>query len=51
MSCADGGTTMLFISHDLTSIEKLCDRVALMERGHLVASGAAHDVVERLSAD
>ena len=41
------GTTMLFISHDLTSIEKLCDRVALMERGELVASGAAHDIVER----
>ena len=41
------GTTMLFISHDLTSIEKLCDRVALMERGELVASGTAHDIVER----
>lgn len=41
------GTTMLFISHDLTSIETLCDRVALMERGRLVASGAAHEIVER----
>ena len=41
------GTTMLFISHDLSSIEKLCDRVALMERGELVASGAAHEIVEQ----
>jgi ABC-type polysaccharide/polyol phosphate transport system ATPase subunit len=41
------GTTMIFISHDLTSIEKLCDRVALMERGRLIACGAAHDVVEQ----
>jgi lipopolysaccharide transport system ATP-binding protein len=40
-----GGTTMLFISHDLLSIEKLCDRVGLMERGRLVASGAPHDIV------
>jgi hypothetical protein len=39
------GTTMLFISHDLVSIEKLCDRVALMERGRLVASGSAHEIV------
>ncbi|HEX6974460.1 MAG TPA: ABC transporter ATP-binding protein [Vicinamibacterales bacterium] len=39
------GTTMLFISHDLTSIEKLCDRVALMQKGRLVASGAPHEVV------
>ena len=41
------GMTMLFISHDLSSIEKLCDRVALMERGELVASGAAHEIVEQ----
>lgn len=41
------GTTMLFISHDLTSIGKLCDRVCLMERGRLVASGAPHQVVEQ----
>jgi ABC-type polysaccharide/polyol phosphate transport system ATPase subunit len=40
------GTTMLFISHDLVSIEKLCDRVGLMQRGHLVASGTPHQVIE-----
>lgn len=39
------GTTMIFISHDLTSIEKLCDRVALMQRGQLIATGEPHDVV------
>lgn len=40
------GMTMIFISHDLPSMEKLCDRVALMERGRLVASGPPHDVVD-----
>ena len=40
------GTTMLFISHDLGSIEALCDRVILMERGRLVAGGAPHAIVE-----
>jgi lipopolysaccharide transport system ATP-binding protein len=47
------GTTMLFISHDLVSIEKLCDRVVLMEQGRLVASGTPHDIVldyQRLAA-
>jgi lipopolysaccharide transport system ATP-binding protein len=47
------GITMLFISHDLQSIEKLCDCVALMEHGRLVGSGAPHDVVlnyQRLAA-
>ena len=39
------GTTMLFISHDLTSIEQLCDRVILMHHGRLVANGTSHDVV------
>ena len=39
------GMTMLFISHDLLSIEKLCDRVALIDRGRLIAHGAPHEVV------
>jgi len=41
------GTTMLFISHDLPSVEKLCDRVVLMQQGRLVASGTPHEVVSR----
>jgi ABC-type polysaccharide/polyol phosphate transport system ATPase subunit len=39
------GMTMLFISHDLMSIEKLCDRVALIDKGRLIAHGAPHEVV------
>jgi ABC-type polysaccharide/polyol phosphate transport system ATPase subunit len=39
------GMTMLFISHDLGSIERLCDRVGLLDRGRLVAHGLPHDVV------
>lgn len=40
------GTTMLFISHDLPSIERLCDRVIRMERGRIAAAGSPHEVVE-----
>jgi ABC-type polysaccharide/polyol phosphate transport system ATPase subunit len=39
------GMTMLFISHDLLSIEKLCDRVAIIEKGRLVANGTPHEIV------
>jgi homopolymeric O-antigen transport system ATP-binding protein len=41
-----GGTTMLFISHDLMTIERLCDRVVLMQRGRLISSGEPHEIVE-----
>jgi hypothetical protein len=40
------GTTMIFISHDLASVRRLCDRVALMRHGQLVASGPAADVIK-----
>jgi ABC-type polysaccharide/polyol phosphate transport system ATPase subunit len=39
------GTTMLFISHDLSSIERLCDRVVLMNRGQLVGAGRPSEVI------
>ncbi|HVH55588.1 MAG TPA: ABC transporter ATP-binding protein [Vicinamibacterales bacterium] len=39
------GMTMLFISHDLLSIERLCDRVAIVEKGRLVAHGSPHEIV------
>lgn len=39
------GTTMIFISHDLASVERLCDRVMLMRDGRVAASGTPADVV------
>ena len=39
------GTTLLFISHDLGSVDRLCDRVVLMNRGRLVGAGTAADVL------
>ncbi|MGB7925670.1 MAG: ABC transporter ATP-binding protein [Pyrinomonadaceae bacterium] len=39
------GTTIVFISHDLGAVERLCDRVILVQRGEVAASGAARDVI------
>lgn len=41
------GTTLLFISHDLTAVEKLCQRVLLLERGEIVAEGEPQAVIRR----
>jgi ABC-type polysaccharide/polyol phosphate transport system ATPase subunit len=39
------GVTSLFISHDLTTVERLCDRAILLERGRIAATGLPADVV------
>ena len=41
----DRGTTSLFISHDLTAVERLCDRAVLLEGGTIAAAGSPADVV------
>ena len=39
------GTTSLFISHDLSAVERLCDRAILLEGGAIVESGPPREVV------
>lgn len=41
----EGGTTIVFISHDLGAVERLCNRVLLMQRGEVAASGSPRDVI------
>lgn len=48
------GTTIVFISHDLGAVERLCDRVLLMQRGEIAASGETRAVIaeyQRASTD
>jgi peptide/nickel transport system ATP-binding protein len=39
------GLAMLFISHDLAVVGQIADRIAVMRRGEIVETGAAHDVL------
>ena len=39
------GITIVFISHDLVAVERLCDRVLLMHRGEIVGDGLPHEVI------
>ncbi len=40
----ESGVSMLFISHNLNVVRKLCGRVAVMQRGLLVEEGTAEEV-------
>jgi hypothetical protein len=39
------GTTIVFISHDLKSVERLCDRVLLMQKGEIISDGPPRGVI------
>ena len=40
------GKTILFVSHDLSSISKYCDRVVLLNRGDKLAEGAPKEMID-----
>ncbi|MGJ0479655.1 ABC transporter ATP-binding protein [Pantoea agglomerans] len=43
----DKGVTILFVSHNLGDIEKICDRVIWIENHRLKASGNAEDILQQ----
>lgn len=40
-----GGTTIVFVSHNLGAVESLCDRVFLLRQGEIYKSGPARQVI------
>jgi len=45
------GKTVLFISHDMWNVRRLCDQILRMEDGRLRAYGSAADIAERYMAE
>jgi lipopolysaccharide transport system ATP-binding protein len=44
------GRTVLFVSHNMDAVQRLCTRAILLERGRVVASGATAGVVSQYLA-
>jgi ABC-type polysaccharide/polyol phosphate transport system ATPase subunit len=46
----DNGKTILFVSHSMDSIKKLCNRAILIDKGKLIMDGDPEQVIEKYSA-
>lgn len=44
--CRKRKTSILFISHDLSLVRKLCERVLVMQKGYLVEQGTVEEIFE-----
>ena len=44
MSMIKGGTTVLYVSHSLESIEELCNKVVWLDHGEIVMIGDTKNV-------
>lgn len=40
------GRTVMFVSHNIQAVTRLCDRVILLEEGRILHDGPAHEVVK-----
>ena len=48
---ARGGRTVLFVSHNMGAISRLCNKGMLLSAGRLVAIGKTHDVIDAYLQD
>ncbi|MDI3316146.1 MAG: ABC transporter ATP-binding protein [Bacillota bacterium] len=45
----ESGTTILLTTHDMDEAERLCDRIAILDRGRVVAEGTAAELKRRFA--
>ena len=45
------GTTIVFSTHDMSTAEKMCDRIFMIFKGRKVLDGTLHDIQEQYGAD
>lgn len=46
MSMFDDGVTVLFVSHSVAQVERLCNKAILLEKGKIIAQGDVFDVTK-----
>lgn len=49
MSMFDSGVTVLFVSHSLEQVQRLCNKAMILEKGKLIAYGDIDPISERYS--
>lgn len=49
--CKTEGRTIIFSSHTMSEVEKLCDRVAIIHKGILVTIGTIDEIKQRFKGD
>lgn len=45
----DEGATIIFSTHNMSSVEELCDEISLINRSRNILSGTVHDIRERFA--
>src|SRR5690625_304743 len=45
------GITILYTSHYMEEVEYLCDRIYIMDQGHLIAGGSKKEILDVLSSE
>ena len=44
------GRTILLTTHYMDEAERLCDRVAIVDHGHIIAEGSPHELIDSIGA-
>lgn len=47
----DEGATVIFSTHNMASVEELCDEISLINRSHNILSGSVREIRERFSSN
>lgn len=48
---ADAGKSLLISSHILSELAEMCDRVAIIERGQLLATGSVDEILQKFTGE